>query len=363
MIFSVKDSLRQAVEAASGGLNTVLYTKKGQPVFARRIPKFRVETLHPSLGTGVHPAFIVGGREVSEIWIGMYPALLSNGELISVPGGATYSIEHDAAVSAARANGPGFHVITNAEWAAMALLSIHGIGNNDDPTSGPNPYGVDRTNPRLFGVRADGKAAGDTSSTSFTLTGSGPLSWRHDLSPFGVADANTGFSPGFFVAGLLLRNGEINIIPNNDAAREDIDLSPNSQAWRAIMPDGTLVSPGTSGTLKFDIPPNVSYSGTNSVIGTTHLKTTVTSPPFDSSADFDLTSNAWKDTAKSPDTLNVPTLLHALLLFPHIPVSKGTINTRPYGIRAAHRGWNGLVGLSLSRLYTTSARTYVAYVI
>lgn len=55
MIFSVKDSLRQGVESASGGLCTVMYTKRGQPVFLRRIPRFNLEDIDPSLGTGPHP--------------------------------------------------------------------------------------------------------------------------------------------------------------------------------------------------------------------------------------------------------------------------------------------------------------------
>lgn len=360
MIFSIKDSLRQAVEAASGGLNTVVYTRKGQPVFLRRIPKFRVETLHPSLGTGVHPAFIVGGREVSEIWIGMYPALLSNGELISVPGVAPSFMTLNTAVNAARANGPGFHVITNAEWAAMALLSIHSIGNNDDPTSSPNGFGVDVKNPRLFGVRVDGRAPGEPIA-SLTLTGSGPLSWRHDLSPFGVADVGV----GHIVAGLLLRRGEINIIPNNDAAMSSINLSQDSQAWRAILPDGTLVSPGASNTLTFDIPPNAMYMGRGNIIGPTYLKTNTIPPPFDSNSNqhFDTTYNPWKDTGKDPSTLNVPPLLHSLLLFPHVPVSRGLTRVAPYGERVAMRGDGGLTSIFFLDPPSFAGVTRVAYLV
>ncbi|MFY0838400.1 hypothetical protein ACA371_28910, partial [Klebsiella pneumoniae] len=58
----IKDTLRQSVEAASGGAQTVLYTAKGQPSFVNIIPKVTIESIDPSLGTGTHPAFIVDGK-------------------------------------------------------------------------------------------------------------------------------------------------------------------------------------------------------------------------------------------------------------------------------------------------------------
>lgn len=359
MIFSVKDSLRQAVEAASGGLNTVIYTKKGQPIFARVIPKFRVEHLDPSLGSGVHPAFIVGGREVPEIWIGMYPAHLSQGELISVPGVAPSALTAQNAIDAARASGPGIHVITNAEWAAMALTSIYGVGNGNDVVSGPDPYGRDRTTPKLFGRRVDGKAPGDTSAISQTLTGSGPLSWRHDLSPFGVADVSPGISPGYFVTGLMLVNGEIRIIPDNDAALPTTGLSPTSPAWRAILPDGSLVPAGSGGSLKYDIPLNASYTNDNVAqnLGAPVLRTQVQPAPW-TDENQDYAHGQWP-ISKDPTSLSVPPLMGSLLLFASLP---GLITVRPYGTRVARRGWLGLASLYMSHLSVDGAPTYVAYI-
>ena len=65
----LKDTLRESVEAATGGKVTVLYDDKGYPSYMNVIPKFKVEDIDASLGTGVHPAFIVGGVEKSEIFI------------------------------------------------------------------------------------------------------------------------------------------------------------------------------------------------------------------------------------------------------------------------------------------------------
>ena len=58
----IKDSLRQSVEAASGGEQTVLYTAKGQPTYMNIIQKFDLSTIDASL-SGIHPAFIVNGVE------------------------------------------------------------------------------------------------------------------------------------------------------------------------------------------------------------------------------------------------------------------------------------------------------------
>ena len=43
----IKDALRQSVEAASGGLQTVLYTAKGQPSFMNIIEKFDMLLTRP----------------------------------------------------------------------------------------------------------------------------------------------------------------------------------------------------------------------------------------------------------------------------------------------------------------------------
>ena len=54
-------------------------------------------------------------------------------------------------------------------------------------------------------------------------------------------------------AGMRLVDGEIQIIPYNNAAMgSECDMSPTSTLWKAIKADGTLVAPGTAGTLKWD---------------------------------------------------------------------------------------------------------------
>lgn len=328
MIFSVKDSLRQAVEAASGGLATVMYTKKGQPVFLRRIPRFNLEDIDPSLGTGPHPAFVVGDRVVSEIWIGMYPGVISQGELVSVPGVAPTIDILSNALAAAQASGPGFHLLTNAEYAAVALLHLKANGGVTT-LRGNSDRGRSHSAPWETGVRVDGRSPGDTTGDSRVLTGSGPLTWRHDGSPSGI-DGLVGHST--LVSGLRLDKGEIQV---------QIDGQ-----WYAILPSGELVSPNTSGTLKFDIGSGQSYSDNNvaEILGL-RLRTTRTAPPpgwDETNANQDLAQSALSSLA-ADSGVNVPSILKAHLLY--LPVSgwtvPGTITTRPYGTRYATRGGPG----------------------
>jgi hypothetical protein len=99
LTINVPDTLRRAVESASGGRNTVLYTAKGQPCHMVVVPKFNLQDIDASLGTGTHPAFTVGDVEKSQIFIGQHIGVNRNGEMLSLPGvDPINSITHDAAV-------------------------------------------------------------------------------------------------------------------------------------------------------------------------------------------------------------------------------------------------------------------------
>ena len=51
---------------------------------------------------------------------------------------------------------------------------------------------------------------------------------------------------------MRLMDGEVQIIPHNDAALSTADVSSASSLWKAITADGSLVAPGTAGTIKLD---------------------------------------------------------------------------------------------------------------
>lgn len=249
LTINITDTLRKSVEAASGGRNTVLYTAKGQPCYMAVIPKFTLESIDASLGTGTHPAFIVGGVEKSQIFIGQHIGVSRNGEMLSLPGvDPINSITLDAAVSLVRANGPGWHLMSNVEWAALAQW----CWKNGFQPRGNTQHGRSGDLLTENGVRSDGLTVtgANQGSQGRTLTGSGPLSWRHDNTPFGIADLNGNvweWSPG-----MRLNNGEIHIIGNNNAALSAADFGVSSAEWKAVDgATGALVAPGTAGTVKY----------------------------------------------------------------------------------------------------------------
>jgi hypothetical protein len=185
MIIFAKDSLRASVEAATGGKVTVLYDDKGYPSYMTVIPKFNVEDIDEGLGTGVHPAFLKGGVEKSEIFIGQYPAIVKDGRALSLPGvDPTASVNFDTAKGYCTAKGPGWHLLSNWEWAAVALWCI----KNGFQPRGNTYYGRHHDQVHEQGRRQDGVAPGTAPGTARTLTGSGPVSWRHDNSLAGISD-------------------------------------------------------------------------------------------------------------------------------------------------------------------------------
>ena len=262
----IKDSLRQSVELASGGEQTVLYTAKGQPTYMNIIKKFDMSTIDPSL-SGTHPAFVVNGKEKAEIFIGTYQGRIVDGELLSLPNvEPTTSTNFENFLAAARASGAGHHLITNTEWSAIALQCFK---DNKQPM-GNTYYGRSSENPLLIGRRADGLNPGDTSGSARTLTGSGPVEWRHNGKENGIADLAGNVWE--WNSGMRIFNGEIQVIADNNAAIHTIDLGATSAQWKAIDgATGNLVTPDgngtTAGTVKFANSGTADYTINGSSFG------------------------------------------------------------------------------------------------
>lgn len=249
LTINITDTLRKSVEAASGGRNTVLYTAKGQPCYMTVIPKFTLESIDASLGTGTHPAFIVGGVEKNQLFIGQHIGVSRNGEMLSLPGvDPINTITHDAAINLVRANGAGWHLMNNVEWAALS----HWCWKNGFLPRGNSQFGRSSDLTAELGVRSDGLAVtGATQGTqSRTLTGSGPTGWRHDNTPFGIADLNGNVWE--WAPGMRINAGEIQIMADNNAALSTADFSAASADWKAVDgATGALVAPGTVGTVRY----------------------------------------------------------------------------------------------------------------
>lgn len=244
----VKDELRAQVEAATGGQVTVLYTAAGHPCYMSIIPKFNLQDIDASLGTGVHPAFIVNGTEKNELFIGQYQGIVKDNNLLSIPGVIpTVHQNFDYFRDKAANNGTGWHLITNAEWSAIALWTWR----NSTMPRGNNNYGKSDGVPWETGRRGDKLAPGTTSGDGKVFTGSGPASWRHNGQSHGISDLNGNVWE--WTSGMRLLDGEIHVLENNNAADNTKDQSSTSSEWKAILAsNGSLVTPGTVGTLKYD---------------------------------------------------------------------------------------------------------------
>jgi len=247
MSTAIQTDLRRQVETMSNGQMTVRFTTKGQPSYFHRLRKFTVESLGAGLGTGVHPAFVVGGVEKDEILIGIHQAAEVNGEMVSQAGLLPRaSINHDAAVTLARNTGTGFCVATNVMYAALALqcraTSRFPRGNNNN---GRAHNAFDE-----FGINDSGNPTSGGAGHTTIRAGSGPIAWNHPPNPFGVQNINGNvweWSPG-----VRIDDGEIQVIPDNDGVLAATDLSAASTAWRAIAAsNGFLVAPGTTGAVKY----------------------------------------------------------------------------------------------------------------
>ena len=215
----IKDSLRASVEAASGGRATVMYDDLDQPSYMVRVPAFNREDIHSDFGSGLHPAFVVNGTNKSEIWIGMHQARVHNGRALSIPGLVpTGSISWDNASAACTNKGSGWHLMTNWEWAAVSLWVLKQVADGVLPSQprGNTDYGRSHEETQETGTLVDGALG---SSGTRTLTGSGPDSWRHSLSAFGISDMIGNIWE--WVGGLKLVDGSIYLPVDNHYGQAD----------------------------------------------------------------------------------------------------------------------------------------------
>ena len=181
------EDYRAGIEAASGGMATVKADDNGNWHVMARIPAFKSEVFDADFAVfGVtvsyHPAFrLDASTTVPEILIGLFPVSLNGvGEPVTLPGVAPdLTATHDEARVHCRALGLGFHMMTIHEWGALAFWAFNLVqnlrGNSSANVITDQEYG----------------AKSSVTNTQI-LTGTGPLSWKHNGREFGVSDLVAG---------------------------------------------------------------------------------------------------------------------------------------------------------------------------
>lgn len=220
------------------------------------VPRKNWDSANGFAAATIDPAFIVNSTQ-KRLMIGKYQASTnSSGQLVThankVPL-VSKTFDQELALAVALNNGTaitGFHQMTNPEWALLARISK----NLGITVYGNNNYGRDIDDKSItFRMSYPENFAGSGDGKSYT--GSGGVKTSHNGQLDGIFDLNGNIWER--VTGFRIVNGEIQILPNNDGADYTKDHSTGSTAYKAVLEDGTLVAPGTAGTLKISASGNI----------------------------------------------------------------------------------------------------------
>ena len=211
------------------------------------VKKFYLDEVIDGASHVPHPAFIVDGKELDGIYISKFQNVVINNRAYSLPDQEpTTSIDFDAASNVCKSKGKGFHLMSVAEWSAIALWCLK---------NGWLPYG---NNGMGKDVREEQSIArisyyDEEKSICKTATGTGPVEWSHNRCADGIYDLNANVWE--WVGGLRLVRGELQILPDNNAACASYDQSKTSEDWKAIDAlSGEFITPNqdTGNSIKLD---------------------------------------------------------------------------------------------------------------
>lgn len=241
--------------------NEIIYDDKGLPSIMVKIPKFKNSQVIPGGNDSVHLAFIVNGKEIDAIYVSKYENIVNNNRAYSLPcEDPKTSVTLDQAISYCTQKGEGWHLMTRAEWAAIALW----CKANGCMPNGNNNYGKDVSESGYKAIPAPG--VNDSGRTARVLTGTGPVSWSHDGTLEGIWDLNGNIWE--WMGGLRTVKGEVQVLANNNAADLDHSQSASSAQWKAIdATTGEYITPDGKGTtansIKMDwVSGKITYSAT-----------------------------------------------------------------------------------------------------
>ena len=246
--------------------NKVMVDDLDMPSIMVWIPKFRLCDVLNTADTSTHPAFRVNGHEIDGFWCSKFQNVVHGGGAYSLPGeDPAASINFDTARQRCEAKGGGWHLMTRAEWAAIALW----CKKNGTMPKGNNNYGKDHSESTYKAIPS--MARDSSNRIQRVAGGTGPVSWSHDGTVAGIWDLNGNVNE--WLGGLRLVYGEVQILKDNDAADPENPQGATSTAWKAIdATTGELVTPNgsgtTSGTVKLDYVSSA-WKYVTSITGTT----------------------------------------------------------------------------------------------
>ena len=329
------DDLKLSIEALSGGKNTVLFDDLGMPSVMVPFPKLKMSDLIAGGSENIHPAFSMDGVEKSVIYVSKYQNIVLTERGYSLPmRDPRASLNFDQAVTYCRNKGKGWSLTPYSLWSAIALW----CRKNGTMPRGNNNYGADHA----YGHEKGVPTYYESGKIARCATGSGPNTWNHNWMPDGIADLNGNVWE--WCAGMRLMNGEIQIIPYANCMAADASMGASSTLWKAIAADGTLVEPGTAGTLKY-----------NYVSG--HIQLTSGDITPEDTWRGDTYQNMTLDSA-----LTVPEIAKALLIYPDEPGGDyggdgHYMNNSGERLPLCGGAWNNSSGAGVFRVYLNGPRS------
>ena len=286
------DEMKFTVEALSGGKNTVIFDDAGMPSIMVPINRAKYSELITGGSQDYHEAFKVSTVDKETLYLSKFLNVVVNSKAYSLAGKdpQTY-VNADLALTYCRNKGRGWANTPYSLWSFLALW----CRKNGTMPRGNNNYGKDHGYPLEKGT----PAMYDNGNPGRTLTGSGPNTWNHNWEEWGISDLNGNVWE--WCSGMRIVDGEIQIIPYGNIFDPDVTQAAGSTAWKAIAADGTLVEPGTAGTLHWD------WLNSKITLATSTTDTT------DAGHDTDYNSLALESG------LTVPQIAKGYLLYPDEP--------------------------------------------
>lgn len=181
------------------------------------IPRFYLDEVINGASHTLHPAFIANDRELDGIFVSKFQNTVIDGRAYSLPDrDLAVNIDYDTAERICNNTGEGFHLMTAAEWGAIALLCQKNgwfpYGNND--------MGKDIREAEIIARSSYHTHGGNVCRVA---TGTGPVEWSHNRCEDGSWDLNGNVWE--WNQGIRLVRGELQIAPYGNADWRAIDAT------------------------------------------------------------------------------------------------------------------------------------------